>query len=308
MNWRIWRLALGCVLLASLALAQTAAKAVAVVNGVTITAAELDAVLKAGGPTAVTMTEAVRKQRKLEALGMLIENVLMRQFLEKETKPIAAEEVARRLDEMKAGLKEQGKSVEEFCQDTNQTLAQLKANIAEHFRWTAYVQARLSDEAVAEYFKENRDFFDGTTVRASHIVVRLPATATDGEKAKAKQTLAQLRDKLKADPKADFGELAKAHSQDPQASKGGDLGWIPRKWYDEAFSKAAFALPVGEVSDVVQTDYGVHLIKVTEKKPGKAFDFVKNKEAVREFCSEDMRQQILTRLRKEARVTITLPE
>jgi parvulin-like peptidyl-prolyl isomerase len=294
--------------LACAALAQApGAKPVATVNGVVITAAEMDAVLKAQGPVPVHLPEAQRKQRQMEALSMLIDNALMRQFLEKETKPVGDEEVSRRVEEMSAGLKKQNKSLEEFCQETGQTLAQLKAALADYLRWNAYVQAHVSDQDVEKFYKENKDFFDATTVRVSHIVKRLPAGASEAEKAKARETLTQLRQKLVDDPKADFAELAKQHSEDPQAKTGGDLGWIPRMWFDEAFAKAAFALPVGQVSEVVQTDFGLHLIKVAERKQGRVSNLAKEKDAVREACAEDLRQQILSKLRKDSKLTIDLP-
>ncbi|MFM7150419.1 MAG: peptidylprolyl isomerase [Gemmataceae bacterium] len=312
MKQRFWIACGAGLLLVSMSLAQTAAtrqaaKAVAVVNGVQISQGELDAVLKVAGPVAVHLPEAQRKQRQMECVAMLIDNVLMRQFLEKNTNPVAPAEIERRVAEMRTGLKEQGKSIEEFCQDTNQTIDQLRASISDYLRWNAYSAQHLRDAEVDNYYKENKDFFDGVTVRASHIVFRMLPNATEEDKAKARGTLQQIRQKLVSDPMADFGAYAKAYSQDPVASKGGDLGWIPRKWFDEAFSKAAFSLPVGQVSDVVQTEFGMHLIKVTERKAGKPSDYAKIKDAVREFCMEDMRQQILARLRKDAKITVNIP-
>jgi parvulin-like peptidyl-prolyl isomerase len=315
---RIWKTGLGLVLCAGIGVAQppgptptSTPKPVATVNGVAISAAELESLLKAAGPVAVHPPEAQRRQRQMEALGMLIDNVLLRHFLDKETRPVAVEEVNRRIEEMQAGLKKQGKSLDEFCQDTNQTMEQLRGNIADHLRWTAYLNGRLTEQAVEAYYKENKDFFDEVTIRVSHIVIRLTASATDADRTKAREALAKVRQQILSDPKADFDELAKVYSHDPQAKKGADLGWIPRKWFDEAFSRAAFALPVGQVSDIVQTDFGMHLIKVTDRKPGKSSDFAKIKEAVREVCSEDMRQEILSRLRKEAsqagKIVIDLP-
>lgn len=311
MKQRIGTACLGVFLLASITLGQTATpsgtKVVACVNGVNITLAELEAVLKTGDPTPIHLPEAQRRQRQMEALAMLIDNVLMRQFLEKYSKPVSAEEVDRKLREMRAGLAEQGKSLEEFCQETNQSLSQLKSSIADHLRWNAFAAANISDGMVEKYYSDNKDFFDGVTVRASHIVLRLSTNATETEKARAREKLTEIRQKLISDPKSDFAEMAKQYSQDPMASKGGDLGWIPRKWFDESFSRAAFALPVGQISDIVQTDYGMHLIKVTDRKPGRPSEFAKIKEGVREFCAEDMRQQLLSRARKEAKITIDLP-
>jgi parvulin-like peptidyl-prolyl isomerase len=92
------------------------------------------------------------------------------------------------------------------------------------------------------------------------------------------------------------------------APTGGDVGFFPRKFVvDEAFARAAFSMKTGEVSDVVQTGYGLHLIKVTERKAGEASDFAKTKDDVRQVCEEDMRQTILARMRADAKIKITLP-
>jgi peptidyl-prolyl cis-trans isomerase C len=310
---RIWGLAgLGLAVAVGLAGAQAPAQAkgkpVALVNGTAITAAEVEAVLKASGPSPVQLPEAQRRQRYAEALGMLIDNLLMRQLLEKHTPPVSAEQVTAHLKEMEAGLKEQGKTLAEFCHDTNQTQAQLRAGIADHLRWSAYAMAHITEKDLETYYRDNKDFFDGVTVRASHIVLRVPASAPEAERTKARAKLAEIRRKLQGEPKADFAELAKEHSQDPRAAQGGDLGFFPRKWvFDEAFARVAFALEVGQISDVVQTDYGLHLIKVTARKPGKPSTYAEMKEAVREFCVEDLRQELLARERKKAKIEPNLP-
>jgi peptidyl-prolyl cis-trans isomerase C len=315
MNRRTWLAAAGTAILGTWTGSATAqspaalpANVVAVVNGATITRAELDAVLKMSGPSAVVQTEAQRKQRQMEVLSMLIDNLLMRQFLEKHTSPIAPAEVARRLAEMENGLKSQGKSLPEFCHDTNQTMDQLRASIVDHMRWSAYAQQHITEVVTARYHQDHKDFFDKVTVKASHIVLRVPPGTSAAEKQKAQQKLLEIRAKLLTDPKTDFAEMARLHSHDPQASKGGDLGWFPRKWvFDESFSRATFALQPGQISNVVETDYGLHLIKVAERKPGEPSEYAKIKEAVREFCAEDVRQQILTRERKAATIRIQLP-
>ncbi len=315
MKQRIRATGLAVLLFSGMILAQTqtakpANKVVAVVNGVQIHQSDIDGILKAAGPVPVALPEAQRRQRQMEALRMMIEDVLMKQFLEKNTKPVSPQEIERKFAEMAAGLKEQGKSIEEFCQDTAQTVEQLKASIGDHLRWNAYAQTAISEAQVQEYYKKNKDFFDGVTVRASHIVIRLPANSTEADRAKAKATLSQIRQRLLTDPKCDFADMARKYSQDPMASKGGDLGWIPRKWFDETFSEAAFALQVGQLSDVVVTDFGMHLIKVTDRKPGRPSEYEKIKEGVREFCAEELRREIVSKMYtdavKEGRLKIEL--
>jgi peptidyl-prolyl cis-trans isomerase C len=312
MDRRSWMTAILVVLIAGTvpALSQIvrATKPVAVVNGVAISTKDLDAVLASAGPAPVEMPKAQLRQRQVEALGLLIDTVLMRQFLEQQIPPVSADEVSRRLKEMEVGLVAQGKSLTEFCHDTNQTEEQLRASIADHLRWSAYTAKFVTETTVEQYFKDNQDFFDDVKVEASHIVLRVSATSTAAEKETARTELQKIRTQLMTDPKADFAALAKQHSQDPRADKGGELGSFPRKWvFDEAFSKAAFALKEGEISDIVETEYGLHLIKVTKRKPGTQADFAKIKETVREFCAEEMRQQILAKERKAAKIEINLP-
>jgi peptidyl-prolyl cis-trans isomerase C len=160
---------------------------------------------------------------------------------------------------------------------------------------------------VQRYFTENKDFFDGVAVRASHIVTRTPPGTSDGERQAARVRLLALRQEILAGT-LDFAAAAAKHSQCTSAQQGGDVGFFPRKGVvDEPIARAAFALPVGHISDVVQTDYGMHLIKVTERKPGQPADFLKVKEDVRAMCAEELRQSLLAELRKSAKVQINLP-
>jgi peptidyl-prolyl cis-trans isomerase C len=76
---------------------------------------------------------------------------------------------------------------------------------------------------------------------------------------------------------------------------------------DENFARAAFSTPVNGISDVVQTGFGLHLIKVTERKPGEPSDFSKIKEDVRFFCVDEMRMSLLNDLRKSGQIEVTLP-
>ena len=87
-----------------------------------------------------------------------------------------------------------------------------------------------------------------------------------------------------------------------------DIGLFPRKFVvQETFAAAAFALKVGEVSDVVQTDYGLHLIKVTDRKQGEQSEFNKIKEEVQSICASEMWQAVLAEQRKAAKIEINLP-
>jgi len=223
--------------------------------------------------------------------------------------PTSPAEVEKKMAELVAGLKQKKppQSLADFCKESNQTEAQIRTNVANLLQWIAYAQQHVSDADLQRYYNEYRDFFDRVTVRASHIVLRVPPAASEGERGAARAKLTALRAQI-VGGKTEFAAAAKAYSQCPSASDGGDVGTFPRKFVvDENFARAAFALKPGEVSGVVQTDFGLHLIKVTERKPGQPSDFNKIKEDVREVYLEDLRQNILAGLRKEAKIEVHLP-
>jgi peptidyl-prolyl cis-trans isomerase C len=175
-------------------------------------------------------------------------------------------------------------------------------------QWTGFVKDNLSEADVKRYYDENRDFFDQVSVKASHVVLRLAPNAPEGERQAARARLLALRQEI-VSGKLDFAEAAKKNSQCPSAPNGGDLGYFPRKFaVQEPFARAAFALKVGDVSDVVQTDYGLHIIKVTDRrKDGQPSSYDKIKEEVREIAAEELRHDILARQRKASQIDIKLP-
>jgi len=112
-------------------------------------------------------------------------------------------------------------------------------------------QVDVSNEEISAFFAQYSQMFSGDMIQASHILV-------DTE-AKAQDLLNQIKNG------ADFAELAKANSLDGSAATGGDLGWFGRGATVAEFEDAAFKLNAGEVSDVVQTQFGYHLIKVMNR-------------------------------------------
>lgn len=100
--------------------------------------------------------------------------------------------------------------------------------------------------------------------------------------------------------------MAKAHSECPSSSKGGDLGFFGRGQMVPAFEEAAFTMKPGDVSDVVKTQFGYHLIKVTNKKPESTMPFDDIKERLGQYLKQQKVQnevkEFVDKLRKEAKV------
>ncbi len=170
--------------------AATAVKPAAVVNGELIAMAELDAILKQA-PMPVEVPEEVRKGIRRHALTMLIDDTLMQQFLRTNAPPILKADVDAKMAEMDAALKKDKKSVESFCKDNGQTVQELREGLTWMLRWSSWAKSHINDDQVYRYYQEYKDFFDGTTVRASHIALRMPENATEADKAKAKAQLTE---------------------------------------------------------------------------------------------------------------------
>ncbi|MBU0689761.1 MAG: SurA N-terminal domain-containing protein [Gammaproteobacteria bacterium] len=128
-----------------------------------------------------------------------------------------------------------------------------------------------TEAEVKRYYDEHLNEFSTLEQRqASHILISVATQASDAEKQAAKAKAEQLLADVKAAP-SKFAALAKESSQDPgSAANGGDLGMFARGMMVKPFDEAVFSMKVGQVSDLVQTDFGYHIIKVTAVEPSKA--------------------------------------
>ena len=130
-------------------------------------------------------------------------------------------------------------------------------------------QVEVQDGGITEYYELHKTerFTAPEEVHARHILVTVPDGATEAAKSAARTKAEELLTKLRGG--GDFAALAKQHSDDPgSAAKGGDLGFFPRGRMTPAFESAAFALEPGKLSDLVETPFGFHIIKVEEHREG----------------------------------------
>ncbi|MEJ0003355.1 MAG: SurA N-terminal domain-containing protein [Pararobbsia sp.] len=142
----------------------------------------------------------------------------------------------------------------------------------------ATAAAPPSDAEAKKYYDDNiAHYKTDAQVRASHILITVAKDASEADRAKAKAKAEQVLAEVRAHPDQ-FADLAKQNSQDPgSADKGGDLGWFGRGTMVKPFEDAAFSQKPGQISDLVQSDFGYHIIKVTDAKPAQTqpFDEVK---------------------------------
>jgi len=129
-------------------------------------------------------------------------------------------------------------------------------------------EIKISDAEVESYYKAHReeDYFEQEKVKARHIFVKVDPAASDEDKAKAKAYAEEILKEAKK-PDADFPALAEKYAKEPLEVEHEDLGFFERGKMVRPFEEAAFALSPDEVSDVVETSFGYHIIKVEDKKP-----------------------------------------
>lgn len=290
------------------ATAPAAPAVVATVGGEPVRLDQVDAAIKAQKLATGPLTAAQLRQLRAEVAADLVDDRLLKQFLARHAPKVEPAEIDRHLQAFTASLAKQGKTFAEFLKESNQTETAVRETWTTLLQLHGYVRRHVTDAQLKQYHAANRDHFDKAEVRASHIVLRVGPGTPPAEKAAAREKLQAVRAAVAAGT-LDFAAAARKHSQCPSAADGGDLGYLPRKGglMDEAFTRAAFALKVGELSGVVESDFGLHLIRVADRKPGTPTAFEACAEEVRDTFVEDFRAGLVAKLRTEARVQVTVP-
>jgi peptidyl-prolyl cis-trans isomerase C len=180
--------------------------------------------------------------------------------------------------EFTKALKEAGLTEEQY-------MRRLRENMIIRDTIAAVVEqaSKVTPEEVKEYYETNRArFHQPEMVRASHILILVPADATSQIKTQKLAQIETVRALLKQG--GNFAELAKKFSEDTgTAANGGDLDYFPRGAMVPEFDSVAFTLPTNKVSEVVTTKYGYHLLMVTDRKPAREVPFEEVKGNIEKF-------------------------
>lgn len=161
----------------------------------------------------------------------------------------------------------------------------------------------VSDEDVAKFYQENPDAFQvPEQVKARHILFRADLeNASEEDRIAAREKAEKARQRAVAGE--DFAALAKELSEGPSASKGGDLGWFSKDQMVEPFATAAFALKPGEISAVVGTRFGYHVIKLEDRKGPSVKSLEEATPAIRNLLTQQRTQQKIEALLEQLRST-----
>jgi peptidyl-prolyl cis-trans isomerase C len=268
---------------------------IALVNDMTVLRQDLDREMKLVSLRLSRQGQPIDAQGLKRYEGQLRETLINRALLLQQSQALGVDVnpslVTKALDAFKAGfqnaddytrsLREMGFTEEEMTGQIKNGLV-IKTLIDKEVIDTLTV----SDGQIRSFYEDNPDLFRRPEqVKASHILVQVPENADEAQKAQAQAAIRALKQRI--DNGEDFATLAMDHSACPSKAKGGDLGFFGREEMVAPFSEAAFALQPGQVSDVVTTRFGFHLIRVTERQAEEALAF------------NDVKDAIATRLRQE---------
>ncbi len=202
------------------------------------------------------------------AREQVIDRQLVLASLEQSKQAASGQDVDFAIAQLEKDLKSQSLTLAQHLQQTGLSADDLRRAVAWKLSWNKYLERYLTDDNLQKYFDAHRREFDGTQLRVAHILLKLPAGADDATAKEALEKAAAIRVEIAAG-KLTFAAAAAANSQAPTAKEGGDIGWIERHQpMPEAFSRAAFGLEKGQVSETVRSTAGIHLITVLDIKPG----------------------------------------
>ena len=287
----------------SMTSADSGADIAVTINGVDIPESEIDRLVKPqlemiakqSAKLPSTFAEQYAKQLREQVLEQTIRRHLLDEKVKEANIVITDEEVISKITEIAASqreplsLEEFKKKMEEYGQSFDNVKADVRSGLARNqfmeAQWAGKID--VTEEDARKYYDENpRQFEKPEQVRASHILIKPefidpnvdpnadPNEAKAIARTKTEGLLKQLKDG------ADFAELAKSHSICPMAPQGGDLGFFPRGHFDPAFENVAFELEIGQISEIVETEYGYHIIKVSEHKDASTTSFEQAKDDI----------------------------
>ena len=296
---------------------ETAVDSVAVtINGVDINESQIEAQLKPmlekmGTQLPPTFVEQYKKQLRQRVL----ERIIVEQLLDEKVKAakivVTDEETIEQIKEM-ASQQQPPLSMEDFkalIEAYGQSFDEVKLRIQRGLAYQKLMEAQWADKInikeddAKKYYSENKSKFEiPEQVRASHILVTPDAKDpnTDPNQAKA-AARAKAQDLLKQIKEgADFAELAKANSDCPSSKQGGDLGFGEksdpnsgrRGTWVAPFEKAAFELKPGQVSDIVETQFGYHIIKIADHKDPNVIPFEQAKDDIVKLLTQTKQAEL----------------
>jgi peptidyl-prolyl cis-trans isomerase C len=286
------------------------------VNGVPITTRELDRSFQVHAR--VPYSQVQEDPRAKEVLRQILDNLIDRELLLQQAKALKMAVPPQQVDTQMQQLVQRFPSKEAFEQALtaqNFNMDVLKKDVEGQLLRQQLVKKEVQDKVnvsardVQTFYDQHKDkYVEEEQMRARHILISVPQQASPEDEAKLKNKADGALKRAKTGE--DFAALAKELSDDGSKENGGDLGFFPRGRMVAPFEEAVFALQPGQLSDIVRTQFGYHIIKAEEHKTGRALAFDEAKAQVQEDLTREQTyaryQKYVAGLRSKAKVEVLL--
>lgn len=304
------------ILISPAASAESPEKQIALVNGTVITEGEYLRELERYSERIESTGHSLDEMDMSEVKKVVIENIvgmiLMYQKSLEEGITVEKDKIDNEFENLKGQYPDE-KSFQEFLEQNNVSDEIIRTQIVRGIAIQRFLKQQfidnttINDNEVKSFYDNNPgQFRRPEAVKASHILIKVDPEADEDQIKMAKSTIEKINSQIKSGE--DFATLAKQYSQDPSSENGGDIGFFERGQTLKPFEEAAFTLEPGDVSDIVKTEAGYHLIKVTDKQREGSLSFDEVKVSLKNYLKErkilNSISEYVKKLRVEADVKI----
>jgi peptidyl-prolyl cis-trans isomerase C len=306
-----------CIFFALTAVAQETKPAdakAAEINGVVITKQQFDKELNIHLKRVASQGRQVAGDQLTALKKDILEGLIEREVLYQASQKAGIKIEEQRIEEQLAAIKKRFPNEADYkaaLANMSLTEDEVKMQISRGLAIQALIEQQIAskiiitDTETRAYYDDNPQMFkQPAQVKASHILIKVDAGADEAQKAEARKKIETVQQKVKAG--GDFAELAKEYSEGPSNTRGGDLGFFRRGQMVKPFEDAAFAMKANEVSDIVETRFGYHLIKVYEIKPDRTLAYADIKDRLSQRMKQEKIEkdatQYVGQLKKDAKI------
>ena len=282
-----------------LAAQETPADKVAVVNGIAINRSSLDREVSLYKERSASQGQPLSAEQmgkaKSAILDRLVEGELLYQESKKQGIRVEAKEIDDRINELRKRFPNDAE-YKSAISKMGISEAEIRTQMERGLAINQLIKIQITDKIVVSD-EESKAFYDSRPelfkqpeqVKASHILIKAAQDADEAQKKEARKKIEAVQKKLKGGQ--DFAALAREFSEGPSAPRGGELGYFGRGQMVPAFETVAFAMKPGEVSDIVETRFGYHLIKVEDKKSAGTVSYTEVKGLLDDHLKKQKGQQ-----------------
>jgi len=274
---------------------QPSEKNAALVNGVAISMEQYNKELNIQLDRVSRQGQKVSDDQLVTLKNNILDSLIERELLYQQSQKAGIQIADQTVDDQLAAIKKRFPNETEYktaLSKMNLSEEEVKLQIKRGLSIRQLIDQQITskvvitdEESKAYYDKNQQTFKQPAQIKASHILIKVDAKADETQKAEARKKIEEVQQKLKDG--GDFAALAKEYSEGPSSAKGGDLGYFRRGQMVKPFEEAAMAMKPNEVSDVVETRFGYHLIKVYDNKPEQTLAYADVKDKINQRIKQE---------------------